>query len=63
MKQAELKSPRISHLSWGHIEVEGRPPFGQARVGSGVALDMENSTGAQNLAKLRKVLADEVANG
>src|SRR5262249_30503704 len=27
MNQAELKSPRISHLSWGHVEVEGYPPF------------------------------------
>ena len=27
MTPAELKSPRISHLSWGRVEVEGHPPF------------------------------------
>ena len=29
---AELKSPRISHLSWGHVEVEGHPPFKDTKV-------------------------------
>jgi hypothetical protein len=32
MGQAEPISPRISHLSWGHIEVEGYPPFKDAKV-------------------------------
>jgi hypothetical protein len=29
---AEFKSPRITHLSWGHIEVEGLPPFKDAKI-------------------------------
>jgi hypothetical protein len=29
---AEFKSPRISHLSWGHIDVEGHPPFKDAKI-------------------------------
>ena len=41
MKQAELKSPRISHLSWGHIEVEGRPPFKDAKVFPGGAREWD----------------------
>ena len=32
MNRAELKSPRISHLSWGHVEVEGHPPFKDTKV-------------------------------
>jgi hypothetical protein len=32
MRQAEPISPRISHLSWGHIEVEGHPPFKDAKI-------------------------------
>jgi hypothetical protein len=32
MRQAEPSSPRISHLSWGHIEVEGHPPFKDAKI-------------------------------
>ncbi len=32
MNTAELKSPRILHLSWGHIEVEGHPPSKDAKV-------------------------------
>ena len=32
MRQTELNSPRISHLSWGHIEVEGYLPFKDAKI-------------------------------
>ena len=32
MSHVESNSPRISHLSWGHIEVEGHPPFKDAKV-------------------------------
>jgi hypothetical protein len=32
MNQAELKIPPISHLSWGHVEVEGHPPFKDTKV-------------------------------
>jgi hypothetical protein len=32
MRHTELNSPRISHLSWGHIEVEGYLPFKDAKI-------------------------------
>jgi len=32
MRHSQLNSPRISHLSWGHIEVEGHPPFKDAKI-------------------------------
>ena len=32
MRHTELNSPRISHLSWGHIEVEGYLPFKHAKI-------------------------------
>jgi hypothetical protein len=38
---AEFKSPRIAHLSWGHIEIEGHPPFKDAKIlarGSGTGV-------------------------
>ena len=35
MRHIELSSPRISHLSWGHIEVEGHPPFKDAKAAHG----------------------------
>jgi hypothetical protein len=37
MNKAEPKSPRITGLSWGHIEVEGHPPFRDAKVFPGGA--------------------------
>jgi hypothetical protein len=37
MSRAELKSPRIAALSWGQIEVEGYPPFRDAKVFPGGA--------------------------
>ena len=41
MNQAELKSPRISHLLWGHVEVEGHPPFKDTRVFPGGAREWD----------------------
>jgi hypothetical protein len=41
MNQAELKSPRISHLSWGHVEVEGYPPFKDTKVFPGGAREWD----------------------
>jgi hypothetical protein len=32
MRHTELNSPRISHLSWGHIEVEGYLPLKDAKI-------------------------------
>ena len=41
MNQAELKSPRILQLSWGHIEVEGHPPFKDTKVFPGGAREWD----------------------
>ena len=41
MNQAELKSPHISHLSWGHVEVEGHPPFKDTKVFPGGAREWD----------------------
>ena len=41
MNQAELKSPLISHLSWGHVEVEGHPPFKDTKVFPGGAREWD----------------------
>lgn len=50
MKQAELQAPRISHLSWGHIEVEGSPPLKDAKVFPGGAREWDwGETGTHHL--------------
>jgi hypothetical protein len=41
MHHAELTSPRVSHLSWGHIEVEGYPPFKDAKIFPGGAREWD----------------------
>jgi hypothetical protein len=41
MQQVEPNSPRISHLSWGHIEVEDHPPFKDAKVFPGGAREWD----------------------
>ena len=50
MNTAELKSPRILHLSWGHIEVEGHPPFKDAKVFPGGAREWDwRDTGTRHV--------------
>ena len=44
MNKVELKSPRILHLSWGHIEVEGHRPFKDAKVFPGGAREWDGVT-------------------
>ena len=41
MNQAELHSPRISHLSWGRIDVEDHPPFKDTKVFPGGAREWD----------------------
>ncbi len=41
MNKAELKSPRIARLSRGHMEVEGHPPFKDAKVFPGGAREWD----------------------
>jgi hypothetical protein len=50
MRHAEPYSPRISHLSWGHIEVEGHPPFKDAKIFPGGAREWDwRETGTRHV--------------
>jgi hypothetical protein len=50
MRQGEPNSPRISHLSWGHIEVEGHPPFKDAKIFPGGAREWDwRETGTRHV--------------
>jgi hypothetical protein len=50
MQQVEPNSPRISHLSWGHIEVEGHPPFKDAKIFPGGAREWDwRETGTRHV--------------
>jgi hypothetical protein len=50
MHHAELNSPRIAHLSWGHIEVEGHPAFKDAKIFPGGAREWDwRETGTRHV--------------
>jgi hypothetical protein len=50
MRHAEPNSQRISHLSWGHIEVEGHPPFKDAKIFPGGAREWDwRETGTRHV--------------
>jgi hypothetical protein len=50
MRQAEHNSPRISCLSWGHIEVEGHPPFKDVKIFPGGAREWDwSETGTRHV--------------
>ena len=50
MRHTELNSPRISHLSWGHIEVEGYPPLKDAKIFPGGAREWDwRETGTRHV--------------
>src|SRR6478735_4334938 len=50
MNQAELKSPRIPHLSCGHVEVEGHPHFKDIKVFPGGAREWDwRETGTRHV--------------
>ncbi len=50
MRQAKPDSPRISLLSWGRIEVEGRPPFKDAKIFLGGAREWDwRETGTRHV--------------
>lgn len=49
MTPAPPPSPRIAHLSWGRLEVEGYPPFKDAKVWPGGARAWDwNETGTRH---------------
>jgi hypothetical protein len=41
MRQLRPNSPRISHLSWGCIEIEGYPPFKDVKIFPGGAREWD----------------------
>ena len=50
MRRAKLDSPRISRLSWGHIEVEGHPPFKDVKIFPGGAREWDwRETGTRHV--------------
>src|SRR5687767_1929181 len=50
MHQVEPHSPRISHLSWGHIEVQGYPTFKDVKVFPGGAREWDwGETGTRHV--------------
>jgi hypothetical protein len=50
MQQVEPSSPRISHLSWGHIGVEGHPSFKDAKIFPGGAREWDwRETGTRHV--------------
>ena len=50
MRQIEPISPRISRLSWGHIEVDGHPPFKDAKIFPGGAREWDwRETGTRHV--------------
>ena len=50
VRQAKLDSPRISLFSWGRIEVEGHPPFNDAKIFPGGAREWDwRETGTRHV--------------
>ena len=50
MNRTSLCSPRISRLSWGHIEVDGHPPFKDAKIFPGGAREWDwRETGTRHV--------------
>jgi hypothetical protein len=65
MDRAEPKSPRIVHLAWGHIEVEGFSPFKDAKVFPGGAREWDwSETGTRHVPGIQPADIDElIAHG
>jgi hypothetical protein len=65
MGQAEPKSPRIVHLAWGQIEVEGFSPFKDAKVFPGGAREWGwSETGTRHVPGIQPADIDElIAHG
>jgi hypothetical protein len=61
MRQAEHNSPRISRLSWGHIEVEGHPPFKDAKIFPGGAREWDGrETGTRHVPGIQPIDVQEL---
>jgi hypothetical protein len=61
MTQIAPNSPRISHLSWGRMEVEGHPPFKDAKVFPGGARAWDwDETGTRHTPGIQPVDVQEL---
>src|SRR6476660_8044180 len=61
MRQAKPDSPRISLLSWGRIEVEGHPPFKDAKIFPGGAREWDwRETGTRHEPGIQPSDVDEL---
>jgi hypothetical protein len=65
MGQEEQASPRIVHLSWGRIEVEGFRPFKDAKIFTGGAREWDwRETGTRHVPGIQPADIDElIAHG
>lgn len=59
------RSPRVTHLSWGRIEVEGHPPFKDAKIYPGGARAWDwGETGTHHVPGIQPADVEElVAHG
>lgn len=61
MRQVEANSPRISHLSWGRIEVEGYQPFKDVKIFPGGAREWDwRETGTRHVPGIQPVDVQEL---
>ena len=61
MQQVEPNSPRISHLSWGRIEVDGHPPFKDAKIFPGGAREWDwRETGTRHVPGIQPADVEEL---
>lgn len=61
MNQAEPRSPRIARLSWGRLEVDGYPPFKDAKVFPGGAREWDwGETGTRHSPGIQPSDVDEL---
>ena len=61
-EQQEKRSPRITHLSWGHLDVEGRDgPFKDAKLFPGGARGWDwNETGTRHEPGIQRADVEEL---
>jgi hypothetical protein len=56
-----LSSPRITHLSWGHLEVEGHPAFKDAKLYPGGARAWDwRETGTEHVPGIQPADVEEL---
>ena len=61
MREAKPDSPRISHLSWGRIEVEGHLPFKDAKIFPGGAREWDwRETGTRHVPGIKPADVQEL---